>query len=128
MRTRLRFVSPLLASGLAITSACAPGVSPPFGDPAPMGSRSVSARALEACGPADLFHALERCRPRFLRPWPECPHPPVAYLDGTRLADLSALGGVPTASVVEVRYLPGSEATTRFGTGHIGGAVVVRTR
>lgn len=128
MLPRLRTLASLSGFALTLSSACAPGVSAPFGDPVAAGSRIVSVSTLGACGPADLLHTLERCHPRFLRPWPECPHPPVAYLDGTRLTDLSALGGVPTASVVEVRYLPGSEATTRFGTGHIGGAVVVRTR
>jgi hypothetical protein len=52
----------------------------------------------------------------------------VAYLDDVRLTDLRSLQNVWRERVYEIRYLSASEATTRWGTGHASGAVLVITR
>ncbi|HEX7121850.1 MAG TPA: hypothetical protein VF178_05710 [Gemmatimonadaceae bacterium] len=49
----------------------------------------------------------------------------VAYLDGVRLNDLSALSTIPAARVREIRFLNARDATTRYGSGHGSGAIVV---
>lgn len=49
----------------------------------------------------------------------------VAYLDGVRLNDLSALSTIPAIRVREIRYLNARDATTRYGGGHGSGAIVV---
>lgn len=51
----------------------------------------------------------------------------VAYVDGVRAGGAEALERVQAVVVVEMEYLSGPEATTRFGAGHGGGAILVRT-
>jgi hypothetical protein len=53
---------------------------------------------------------------------------PVVYMDDIRLGGLEALRRIPRSAVVSVEYYSPSDATTRFGTGHMGGAIVVRGR
>jgi hypothetical protein len=49
-------------------------------------------------------------------------------LDGAPYGDLNALRGLNTVSVESIEYMSASDATTRFGTGYSGGAIIVRTR
>ncbi len=49
------------------------------------------------------------------------------YLDGTRLGGADSLHQVPAGQVSSMQYLNATEATTRFGTGHAGGAILVVT-
>lgn len=53
--------------------------------------------------------------------------PPIAYLDGARLGDIRTLEFVHYTAVESIRFLDASSATIRYGTGHLGGAVVVTT-
>jgi hypothetical protein len=50
------------------------------------------------------------------------------YLNNGRLNDVEMLRGVPASNIVEIRYLSSSEATTLFGTGNMGGAILVKTK
>lgn len=52
----------------------------------------------------------------------------VIYLDGVRAGGRDALTAVPADRVKEIRFLNASDATTRFGTGHPLGAVMVTTK
>lgn len=52
----------------------------------------------------------------------------VMYLDGVRAGGRDALTAVPADRVKEIRFLNASDATTRFGTGHPLGAVLVTTK
>lgn len=54
--------------------------------------------------------------------------PPVLYLDGIRMDDISELGRIRADVVERMEYLSPSEATNRFGTNHNGGAILVTTR
>ena len=53
---------------------------------------------------------------------------PVVYLDNVRLGELSALGTIPVETVQEIRFITGTEATTRWGTGVAGGVIHVITK
>jgi hypothetical protein len=44
------------------------------------------------------------------------------------LAEFDALRTIALADVLDVTFLSGPDATTRYGTGHVGGALLVRTR
>lgn len=48
-----------------------------------------------------------------------------AYVEGVHYSDLNDLRNVSVAMVREIRFLDAREATTRFGTGHGAGAIVV---
>ena len=87
----------------------------------------VSSAELMAREALDLIDALHQCRPHFLIARGGRIGP-VAYLDGVRLIHLDLLRDVRTREVVEVRFLSGLEATTRFGAGHTDGAILVTTR
>ena len=49
-------------------------------------------------------------------------------LDGAPYGDLNDLRRINTVSVESIEYMGASDATTRFGTGYSGGAILVRTR
>ena len=53
---------------------------------------------------------------------------PPSNVDGMRLGGLDALHELPSASVRKIRTLDARDATTRFGTGHSAGAIIVLTR
>ena len=55
-------------------------------------------------------------------------YPPVAYLDGVLLDDLSVLRQIPAASIGDVRFLRPTEASVRFRRHHPSGAVVMVSR
>jgi hypothetical protein len=50
------------------------------------------------------------------------------YLDDARLGGVEQLRWIPATTVREMRFLSAIEATTRYGVGHSGGAVVVMSR
>ena len=76
--------------------------------------------------------AIEQLRPQFLRIrgtttlgnaqtedviW--------VYVDCTRMGTVEVLNNIGTHEVREIRYLNPSEATNRYGTGHVQGAILV---
>lgn len=50
------------------------------------------------------------------------------YVDGIRLGTVEALGNISATNVREVRRLDARDATTRFGTGHTAGAILILTK
>lgn len=56
--------------------------------------------------------------------------PPTAtvYLDGVRYGTLESLKLISAEQLSKVQYLNGSEATTRYGTDHVGGAILITTK
>ncbi len=50
------------------------------------------------------------------------------YLDGTHYGGLRSLQNIAANSIDEIRYMSASDATTRYGTGHAAGAIVIATR
>jgi hypothetical protein len=49
------------------------------------------------------------------------------YLNNSRV-DENVLHGIPANNIAEIRFLSSSEATTYFGTGNMGGAIMVKTK
>jgi hypothetical protein len=47
------------------------------------------------------------------------------YFDGTRMGTIEVLNNIGAHEVREIRYLSPSEATNRYGTGHVQGAILV---
>jgi hypothetical protein len=51
------------------------------------------------------------------------------YLDGTRLGETAgALSSIPVQNIGRIERLNAQEATTRYGSGHLHGAIVVTSR
>jgi len=56
------------------------------------------------------------------------PVPPVVYIEGIREPSLDALRRLDVTSILLIDYLGAADATTRYGTGHTGGAILVSLR
>ncbi len=52
----------------------------------------------------------------------------VVYVENLRRGGTNVLRNIAVEQLWELRYLDGSNATTRFGTGHRGGAILVTLR
>ncbi len=81
------------------------------------------------------FELIEFLRPKYFIPRMQTTvnqgvirKEPVVYLNNIRLGGLSELNNINILQIEEVRYLKSSEATSRFGTGHEGGAILISTR
>jgi len=89
----------------------------------------LRAEELRAAHVPNLLKAIQRIRPRFLETRvPRRDQFAVVYVDGTPVGDVLQLRDIPVIDVVEVVFLGASDATTRFGTDHTGGALLVHTR
>jgi hypothetical protein len=78
------------------------------------------------------YDAVQRLRSAWLRSRDvgnvsRSPAPIVVYIDGMRAGGLEALAALQASRVVEMRRLNASDATTRYGTDHTSGAIVVTT-
>jgi hypothetical protein len=99
------------------------------------GSRDVlTAEEISRASGMTAYDVVQQLRPQFLRlrsarSTQAAGHAePVVYVDNIRAGGLDALRGVRAESVEDIRYIGASDATTRFGTGHMGGAILVRIR
>lgn len=78
------------------------------------------------------YDVVQQLRPHFLRvrvtrtARTAAPIEPVVYVDGLRMGGLDQLRSIRAGDVEEIRYLGAADATTRYGTGHVGGAILIR--
>jgi hypothetical protein len=98
------------------------------GDGAPRGSTNrIIREELVGLQQLDAFQAIQRLRPNWLRT--RSGTPPQIMVDGTRQAGgLDVLRSYRAVDIEEMRYVNSSDATTRFGTGFDGGAILLTTR
>jgi hypothetical protein len=122
---------------LLLTAGCAPGAAERAGDSAaPRADRNLitaeEIASAERAGSAyDVVRAL---RPNWLRGRsPGTVQNPgggavVVYVDDLRVGGVEHLRSLPSNTISSMRYLDSGNATTRFGTGHMGGAILVAVR
>ena len=92
-------------------------------------------------GPADLIteaeisagtnyqNALEvvqYLRPQMLRARGSLPV--MLYIDDVKMNDMAGLTSVPTNRIREIRFINARDATTRWGTGHDSGVILLTTK
>lgn len=81
-----------------------------------------------------VFEAVRALRPRWLQTRNVASlrsqerHTPRVYVDGQLRGEVNELSRLVPHEVEEIRYMSASDATTRFGTNHIAGAIVITTR
>lgn len=87
-----------------------------------------------------VYQLVERHRPRWLRASRGFPSlggaaggntlaaPVRVVLDGLPYGEIDDLRRLNVTEVEDLEYMSASDATTRFGTGYMGGAILVRTR
>lgn len=126
-----------------VLAGCAPAAT---GGEARTNRDRITAEEIQASQESNLYEVVESLRPRWLRArgtdamrpggtmqTPEgnvdviTPAAVVVYVDGVRRGDIRALRSIPTSGVTALQYLDAREATTRFGSGHTAGAILVTT-
>ena len=121
------------AGGAASTpqTASAPGAVSNADASMPRGSRNLlTADELMRTGAVNAYMAVQKARPAWLLTRPKGSlgggyEQLVVYVDGNRYGAASSLEQFAVTAIKEIRYLDANDATTRFGTGHGGGAVLV---
>jgi len=51
----------------------------------------------------------------------------VLYIDDVKQTEIEEMRNVPAAAVLEIRYMTGNQAAGRYGAGHEGGAILLKT-
>lgn len=93
-------------------------------------AEEIQARAPDAKTAYDI---VQRLRPQFLRTrasgsiMNKEPVPIQVYVDGSLRGSVYVLKELISHGVIDIAWLSGVDATTRFGTGHENGAIQVRT-
>ena len=107
------------------------------------GSSQATTTSRTVRGPADVIseaeinagvyqsalEVVQNLRPNMMRPRSGAGAQPVMlYLDDVRMNDLNGLATIPANRVKEIRYINARDATTRWGTGHDSGVILVTTK
>jgi len=123
----------MAASLLTFIAACAgPLAFHPLGPAA--AAQQARAQARDVVTRAELatvdgltaYDAIMRLRP--LYPHGRGGYYPKIYVDGVDYGEMVSLRDLRAGDIAEIQYLNAATATTRFGTGHTGGAILVFTR
>ena len=140
-----------LVSVLAIGSlaACASGGSkPPAAAPSTTAAANASSAPrrgsanliiqaeIEATHLETVYDVVERLRPNWFRTRGGRSEVSAgaassmlkAYLNSSPLGDVNTLRSIQASSVKEVQFLNAADATTRFGTGHDSGVILVTSK
>jgi hypothetical protein len=92
------------------------------------GSNRIVADELAGVSELDLFSAVQRLRPAWLRAGTRGQLPSV-IVDGTPQPNgAEALRSYRATDVTSLELMSASDATTRYGTGYTGGAIIISTR
>ena len=86
----------------------------------------ITAEELQGINEVSVVAAVRRLRPQWLRA--RRGSEPVVYVDDFRAGHIRALDRLSIPDIAELRYLSSSDATTRYGGGHEGGVILVRTK
>ena len=118
-------VRPLVLGSALFATACAAGSQ--TGD-TPSRMDVISQADIAEVNAATAMDVVRRLRPLWLRVRGTGGDQPVVYIDQTRRGGLTLLSSLAIEVVLEIRYMSASEATTCFGMGHSGGAILVTTK
>ena len=123
-RTVLFCVAAYLATGC---SARSEGIRP---EPSSSSDRIMPSELLDVVAD-NAYDIVRQLRPQWLRsrgptsvmePQGELPS---VYVDNMRYGDLLVLQDIPLAEILEIRFISGPDATTRWGTGVVAGVIEV---
>ena len=117
---------------LLLGLACAPAATRSRGGADP---QLITEEEVEASRAPTAYEVIQKLRANFLSYRGETsfnrnssqPYPTV-YLDGQQYGPLSILRNIPASQVSTIRLYRSWEATTKFGTGNMGGVIAVTTR
>lgn len=90
--------------------------------------------SMSRTGGTSAYDLIQRLRPEYLRSRGTSslsnitPVTAVVYVDEVKYGQLESLRSLSADQIREVHYINASDATTRFGTDHVGGAILITTR
>lgn len=120
---------------LAIVLGC--GSAPVSKESMPAGSRNlVEYEEIQAARTPGwtAWDLISQVRPQFLRSrgamsLRDAVHiTAVVYLDNILYGDLEVLKTIASEPICRIEFINAADATTRFGTDHAGGAILIKTR
>jgi len=111
-----------IAMGLVGCASSGGGSSRPAGAT----SNRIVAAELEPLGQISPLRAIERLRPQWLRT--RSGDAPILHVDGARRSSLNDMSSYQLSEIDRIEYMSASDATTRFGTGYAGGAILLFTK
>ena len=120
----------VLAPSLLVLAGC---VTTGAGAPNPSWE-PVSSEEIRRSSASNAFDLVHQVRPNWLRGRGITsmrnrePEVPVVYLGPVRQGTVEVLRAFPTNGLVELRYMDGTSATTRYGDGHGAGVIQVVVR
>lgn len=121
----------LLALAAMIVVACSP---PRLGPGSVSDSQLITEEEIDASRAANAFEVIRKLRGNFLTYRGETslkgeskPYPTV-YLDGQQFGPIETLRTIPASQISSIRLLRSWEATTKYGTGNMGGVIAISTR
>jgi len=126
-----------VAYALALGAACGCGGSAaktanPEARPQRSNRNVLTAEEAMKTGQSNVYLAIQTARPQWLRTRPlgssGSRERVQVYLGDNHYGEEKSLEQITVSSIKEVRYIESREATTRFGTGHGGGAIIVTLR
>ena len=125
-----RFV-PVALVLAALAGGCSAATGEGAGGPSRSGGNDLTGEEVRQSTAENLHDAIRQLRPRWLRPRgrasftaPESTIP-VVYANDIQYGSIDALYSIHVNDVTHVRYMSPADATTRFGTGHAGGTIMV---
>jgi hypothetical protein len=115
-----------------VLSGCASAAGSGGGGGNPNLINSEHLREAEAEG-VSAFQLIERLRSRWLRArgassFTNEVSAPMVILDGVPYGEAITLQSMAVVDIGEIRFMNATDATTRFGTGYTGGAILVSRR
>jgi hypothetical protein len=122
----------LLAALSAVFIACVP---PPARSHTAADSQLITEEEVEASRAPTAYEVIQKLRANFLSYRGETSlnransHPyPTVYVDGQEFGPIETLRNIPASQVSTIRLYRSWEATTKFGTGKMGGVIAITTR
>lgn len=123
----------LLMSATTVIVACsAPAVSSHSEDPR---SQLITEDEIEASRAPTAYEVIQKLRANFLTYRGETSFDrsksqayPTVYVDGQQYGSVGMLRNIPASQVATIRLYRAWEATTKFGTGNMGGVIAITTR
>ena len=114
----------------AVLACTTPRAGAPVSDP-----QLITEDQIEASRAPTAFEVIQKLRANFLSYRGETsfdrsksqPYPTV-YVDGQAYGTIGTLRNIPASQVATIRLYRSWEATTKFGTGNMGGVIAITTR
>lgn len=116
-------------AALALTLAGCAGTGGAASGPRRGSTNRIVADELAGVAEMDLFGAISRLRPSWLRAQSRGTMPRL-IIDGTPQPEgsIEMLRSMRVSDAGELQYMSASDATTRYGTGYPAGAILVTTK